>query len=422
MNILVIGSGGREHAVLRAFSESASSPKLYCSSNNAGHQQIATYLPMDLKSHASVVNVCLQNKIEFVFIGPEDPLVDGLSDTLRENQICVFGPSKESAQLEGSKIFAKKFMQDAHVPTAHSVVVDSVEKTLAEANGFTAPYVLKADGLAAGKGVFICADLPELKLAAEKLFVQKIFGKAGSVALLEQNLKGYELSFLVLTNGSDFQALPIAQDHKRLLDGDKGPNTGGMGTIAPLHIENKLYDCIIESIVKPSILELKKRNYTFRGVLFIGLMVVNDKPSILEYNVRFGDPETQVILPLVKNDLVELFYKISCGELPMVNINHHAACCVVNAAENYPDNPTTEVSITLPNNKNDQYILHAGTKLSNAGQLQSNGGRVLNIVSVATDLHEALKKAYKLNNEVIFNGRQFRQDIGLNYQSQRKEI
>lgn len=414
MNILVIGSGGREHAVTRAFSQSPSTKKLFCAPGNAGMQQIAQNLALDIKNHREILKSCIEHQIDFVFIGPEDPLVDGLSNLLREADIAVFGPSQEAAQLEGSKLFAKDFMNAAKVPTARAVAVGSVEATLSAAPQFTPPYVLKADGLAAGKGVFICSDLAELKTAAETLFVKKVFGQAGMSALLEQNLPGYELSFLVLTDGKDFQALPIAQDHKRLRDDNRGPNTGGMGTIAPMQISETLHNKIIERVVAPSVAELKKREFLFRGVLFIGLMIVENEPYVLEYNVRFGDPETQVILPLLQNDIATLFFELAQGRLQKLEINGLSTCCIVNAAEGYPETPVKETPITLPVDTATQYILHAGTKRTTDGLLRSNGGRVLNVMGIAENLQTAIEKAYAQNSLIQFEGRQFRSDIGSN--------
>lgn len=418
MNILVIGSGGREHAVIKSLALAAKknnrSDKVYCSPGNAGIAELAKIADIEVLNHYSTVDFCIKNSIDLVFIGPEDPLVAGLTDTLRAKNILVVGPSKQAAQLEGSKIFAKEFMRQAQVPTADADVVNTVAETLFAARKYSAPYILKADGLAAGKGVFICADLAELKMAAENLFDKKVLGQAGSRALLEQNLPGKEISFLLLTNGHEFQALPLAQDHKRLLDNNCGPNTGGMGAVAPMSIEKDLYEKIISKIVKPSIENLKNRDYLFRGVLFIGLMIVNNEPFVLEYNVRFGDPETQVILPLIENDLADLFLQLSKGLLPEVRLNTKTAFCIVNAAEGYPNKPVKNVLLQLPNNTDHTYILHAGTCLNLENKLVSNGGRVLNIVAVQDSLEEARNKAYEINSKILFNGRQFRSDIGLN--------
>ena len=303
-------------------------------------------------------------------------------------------------------------MREAHVPTAAADIVSTVAETLTAAKKYTAPYILKADGLAAGKGVFICADLAELKTAAQDLFEKKTLGTAGKRALLEQNIPGIEISLLVLTNGSEFQALPMAQDHKRLLDNNKGPNTGGMGTVAPMQIEKDLYQKIISRVVQPSIDNLKNRGFLFYGVLFIGLMIKDDEPFVLEYNVRFGDPETQVILPLIENDIAELFYELSKGNLISLQLNHKTAFCIVNAAEGYPENPVKNRTIVLPKNTESTYTLHAGTAFSQTGQLVSAGGRVLNIVAVRDDFTQAREAAYEFNAHVVFAGRQFRNDIG----------
>ncbi len=413
MNILVIGSGGREHAIIKSLGRSAKVNSIYCSPGNAGIAELATNVSLEIKNHAVVVGFCAEKKIDLVFIGPEDPLVDGLADTLRTNKISVFGPSKAAAKLEGSKIFAKSFMQEAGVPTAAADLVSTVAETLAAAEKYTAPFILKADGLAAGKGVFICASLAELKSAAADIFEKKTLGTAGNFALLEQNIPGKEISLLVLTNGTEFQALPMAQDHKRLQDNNSGPNTGGMGTVAPLQIEKELYEKIIERVVKPSIAHLKTCGYLFYGVLFIGLMIKDDEPYVLEYNVRFGDPETQVILPLIENDLAELFFALSNGKLSTLKLNEKTAFCIVNAAEGYPEKPVKNKTILLPKNTESTYTLHAGTALSPTGQLVSAGGRVLNIIAVRDNFTQAREAAYEFNAQVVFEGRQFRNDLGM---------
>jgi len=420
MNLLIIGAGGREHAVIKSLKNIKKSAltvnKIFCAPGNAGISELASLVILDIKDHLSVIEFCKKNSINLVFIGPEDPLVDGLADSLRANNILVFGPSKEAAQLEGSKIFAKEFMKQAGVPTACADVVDSVESTMLAAKNYSAPYVLKADGLAAGKGVFICANLKELKNSAENLFNKKILGDAGGRALLEQNLQGKEISFLILTNGVEFQALPLAQDHKRLLDHNHGPNTGGMGTLAPMPIEKDLYEKIITKVVKPSVENLKNRNYLFRGVLFIGLMIVDDEPFVLEYNVRFGDPETQVILPLLQNDMASLFLDLSKGILQEIKLNKKKVVCIVNAAEGYPDEPVKGTPVALPADTPSTYILHAGTSLvldkNNRPQLISTGGRVLNVIAIQDNFTLALTSAYEINSKIVFAKRQFRTDIG----------
>ncbi|MBC7741070.1 MAG: phosphoribosylamine--glycine ligase [Bdellovibrionaceae bacterium] len=420
MKVLVIGSGGREHALVKSLSESKSIKKVFVCPGNVGMQAQAKIISMNIKDHVQVVQFCLVNKIDFVVIGPEDPLVDGLADSLRAEKIRVFGPSKQAAQLEGSKIFAKKFMLKANVPTADAEVVNSVASTMMAAETHQAPYILKADGLAAGKGVSICKNLDELKSAAQQLFEKKIFGAAGARALLEKNLPGYELSILVLTNGSNFQALPLAQDHKRLKDNDVGPNTGGMGTVAPLKIANSLEQKIIRKIIEPSVAQMKKDKMLFRGVLFVGVMVVDGEPYALEYNTRFGDPETQVLLPLIKNDLGKVFYLLSNGFVEDLQFNNKSAFCIVNAAPGYPEQVQKNVPIQIPANTDEAYILHAGTAKSPDGQLISAGGRVLNIVAIDESFEKAKQKAYALNAQIQFEGRQFRTDLG-SYQFQRNE-
>ena len=432
MNILVIGSGGREHAIIKSLSnsihnsdlgsanrsqnESKTKDRIFCAPGNPGIAKLATTIDVKINNHAQIIDFCKTNSIDLVIIGPEQPAVDGLADSLRAKDISVFGPSKEAALLEGSKIFAKEFMLEAGVPTAKADIVTSVETTLLAAKKYSAPYILKADGLAAGKGVFICADIAELKTAAKDIFEKKILGDAGCRALLEQNLPGKEISFLLLTNGHEFQPLPLAQDHKRLLNNNLGPNTGGMGTLAPMKISPELYSKIINQIVKPSVDNLKKRNYMFYGVLFIGLMIVEDEPFVLEYNVRFGDPEVQVILPLIENNMAELFFQLSQGSLQKIELNNKTAFCIVNAAEGYPDKPVKGTPILLPPDTHQSYVLHAGTDIGYTSksekQLISNGGRVLNVVAVEDDFSKAKALAYEMNSKITFDGRQFRTDIG----------
>lgn len=413
MKALIIGSGGREHALARALSLSASITEIHAIPGSEGMSKIVLCHSLDWKNTDQVIQFCNRTQIDFVLIGPEDPLVFGLADKLRDRGILVVGPNQDAAQLEGSKIFAKEFMKKAGVPTAKSFVVSSTSEALHLAEQFSPPYILKADGLAAGKGVFICADLPELKSAAEQLFEKKIFGENGAQALLEEALFGWELSYLVLTNGQDHVTLPLAQDHKRLKDNQQGPNTGGMGTMAPLKINSELRQTIEDEIIKPSIQEIKNQNMIFRGVLFVGIMITPAGPKVLEYNVRFGDPETQVILPLIENDFGILFKKLSQGELEPIRLKNIYSCCVILAAEGYPDSPKKNVPIKgdLSKETNSSYIIHAGTVKTDQGWV-THGGRVLGAVGLGSSAPEAISNAYDLAQTIHWPGMQFRTDIG----------
>jgi phosphoribosylamine---glycine ligase len=414
LKVLVLGQGGREHALVHALARSASVAEVHAAPGSSGISLEAQCHDLSLDDAKSISNFCVAQKIDFVFIGPEDPLVAGLSDELRENGVLAVGPSKEAAQLEGSKIFSKEFMRDAGVPTSQFQIVSSTAQALIAAKNFTPPFVLKADGLAAGKGVFICQDIGELERACKDLFDDKILGLAGHQALLEEYLPGWELSYLVLTNGEQWQTLPLAQDHKRLLDGDKGPNTGGMGTVAPLSISAELRSQIETKIVAPSVNLLKERNMLYRGVLFIGVMVTDLGPQVLEYNCRFGDPETQVILPLIDGDWGLIFKSLAGGKLLELKPNNLFASCVVMAAPGYPISPEKGLSFEgdLHSASMDRYFLHAGSKKTATGQWQTNGGRVLNAIGLGASLKESLTNAYEQAQQASWPNLQMRSDIG----------
>ncbi|MCB0391181.1 MAG: phosphoribosylamine--glycine ligase, partial [Bdellovibrionales bacterium] len=307
MKILVIGKGGREHAIIRSLSFSPQVEQLHSIPGSDGIKPLALCHNVDSFDFDKVYEVVQKNSIDFVIIGPEAEIAAGLSDFLRSKNVLVFAPSQQAAQLEASKIFSKEFLISASIPTAKAVVVDSLESCIEKSKMFTPPYILKADGLAAGKGVFICQTLEELKESAHQLFNLKTLGIAGEKALLEQFQEGWELSYLILTNGEDYKPLPLAQDNKRLLDDDQGPNTGGMGVVAPLRIDVSLEEKIHDQILKPTVDRLKTNGFLYRGVLYVGIMVTLDGPSVLEFNVRFGDPEAQVIMPLLDGDWAEIF-------------------------------------------------------------------------------------------------------------------
>lgn len=418
MNILVIGSGGREHALIKSFRKSNRVQKIFASPGREGFSPESEAVYLDWKKPEQIIEFCKTKSIDFVFIGPEEPLVLGLADELRNANILTIGPGKSAAQLEGSKVQSKNFMNEANIPTAFSVIVSSVTEVKKSLHLFTPPYVLKADGLCAGKGVFICQSEHELIDRAAALFEQKILGEAGRSALLEQFSPGWELSYLVVTNGEKHFTLPLAQDHKRLLAGNEGPNTGGMGAVAPLQIDSNLRKTIENKIVLPTLKQIQKNNWVYRGVIFIGIMVTPEGPSVLEYNVRFGDPETQVILPLIENDTADFFYQLAQGLLSELVINQKSAACVVLAAEGYPDSPikgqplaeTLNVALKLQT-QSEGYVLHAGTKKENA-HFVSDGGRVINCVGIGDSMDQAILRAYKIVDSSVGKGLIFRKDIG----------
>lgn len=416
-NILVVGQGGREHALVRALRQSKSVENVHALPGSDGIALDAKCHNVDWKKFDEVLRVVRDQKIQLVVIGPEIPLEGGLSDFLRAQSVDVLAPSQEAARLESSKIFSKEFMIEAGVPTARHFVVRTVAETLKGAEAFAPPYVLKADGLAAGKGVFICKTLEDLRVAASDLFEKKILGVAGAQALLEEFSPGYEISYLVLTNGKESRPLILAQDHKRLLDHDEGPNTGGMGVVAPVEIDSALREVIDREVVERSVQHLAKRGLMFRGVLFIGLMITPEGPSVLEYNTRFGDPETQVILPLLDGDWGQVFSELAQGRMTDLKWKPLSAACVVLAAQGYPDSPVKGAAITLPGEASStRYLLHAGTARSSSGARSGDwvtaGGRVLNAVGIGGSLRDAINAAYDIAREVKSDALVMRTDIG----------
>lgn len=416
MRFLVLGQGGREHALVRALKYSPSVSEVHAVPGSAGISQDAICHTLDLSDSKAVEAFLKSYQFDCVVVGPENYLTQGLSDQLRSLGVNVVGPSQLAAQLEGSKIFSKEFMVKAGVPTARYEIVDDVAGTLKNAQKFDPPYVLKADGLAAGKGVFVCANIDELKEAAEFLFEKNGLGQAGRRALLEEFQKGYEISYLILTNGETSQALPLAQDHKRLQDGDKGPNTGGMGVVGPIAIDEALRARIESTIVEPTVRNIQGSGMLYRGILYIGLMITPDGPTVIEYNVRFGDPEAQVILPQLDGDWGQVFRQLSTGELTPLRWKPVSMACVVLAAPGYPDNPEKGVVLQgdLGHQTPSSYFLHAGTAKAANGSWTTNGGRVLNSVGMGSTRKEAIKAAYAQAKHVTCKGLQMRTDIGAN--------
>ena len=414
MRFLVLGQGGREHAIVRALKYSPSVTEVHCSPGSEGISQEAICHEVDWADAKAVESFVKKYQFDCVVVGPENYLVAGVADLLRSFGVHTVGPSQIAAQLEGSKIFAKEFMVQAGVPTAAYEIVDDVAGTLRAAQKFQPPYVLKADGLAAGKGVFVCATLPELKEAAEFLFEKKGLGQAGVRALLEDFQKGFEISYLLLTNGSEGQVLPLSQDHKRLDDGDLGPNTGGMGVVGPVFLPLELRQKINSEIVQPVLRHLQGSGLLYRGVLYIGLMITPDGPRVIEFNVRFGDPECQVIMPLLEEDWGTVFFKLAKGELMPLHWKSLCIACVVLAAPGYPESP--EKGVTIEGDIGAQgassYFLHAGTAKNSSGEWVTGGGRVLNSIGFGSNLKEAIKSAYTQAARASWKRMRMRKDIG----------
>lgn len=412
MRVLVIGQGGREHAMVKALYFSPSVTEVHIAPGGDGISDAICHA-IEPHQQEEILSICHRFGFDLIVIGPEVPLVEGLSDKLVQAGFKVFGPCAEAAKLEGSKIFSKEFMAHAQIPTAQYCVVSSVSDVEKACSDFTLPYVLKADGLASGKGVFICHSKEELLSAAKDIFNKKTLGTAGSKALLEQFHKGYELSFFILTNGKSYVALPLAQDHKKIGEGETGLNTGGMGTVAPITISDVDYQQIVSRVVEPTVKGLQDRKLSYRGVVFIGLMMTESGPMALEYNVRFGDPEAQVLLPLLDGDWGQVLLKVAHGEIPKLSWKSIYAACVVLAAEGYPHAVVKDTVIEgdVFAQTTSSYLLHAGTRKVDQ-QWKVNGGRVLNCIGIGSTLKEAVKKAYEISESAVWKGRQLRSDIG----------
>lgn len=420
MNILLLGSGGREHALAWKMLQSKSCSKLFVAPGNAGTHAIATNVNISPVDFNAIKELVIKENIEMVVVGPEDPLVKGiydffLNDPVLQN-IPVIGPSMLGAQLEGSKEFAKEFMVKHQIPTAayDSFTKETVEKGCRFLETLQPPYVLKADGLAAGKGVLILADLKEAQQELRNMLVGGKFGQASAKVVIEEFLDGIELSCFVLTDGENYKILPTAKDYKRIGEGDTGLNTGGMGAISPVPFADAiLLEKIEQRIVIPTVKGLQIDKIPYQGFIFIGLINVKGEPIVIEYNVRMGDPETEVVLPRLKNDLVELFSAVANRRLNEVTleIDARSATTVMLVSGGYPESYEKGKVITGFENIEDSLVFHAGTKLDN-GQVVSNGGRVLAITSYGDNFQEAIKKSYHNIEKLHFDTMYFRRDIG----------
>ena len=420
MNILLLGSGGREHAFAWKMTQSALCSQLFVAPGNAGTAQIATNVVMNPNDFDTVKQFVLANAIEMVVVGPEDPLVNGIYDFFKNdaalNAIPVIGPSKLGAQLEGSKEFAKEFLVKNNIPTAkyESFTSETVEKGYAFLETLSPPYVLKADGLAAGKGVVILNDLQEAKDELKAMLVDAKFGSASAKVVIEEFLDGIELSCFVLTDGKSYKILPTAKDYKRIGEGDTGLNTGGMGAISPVPFADAtLMQKIEEQIVIPTINGLKNDNIEYKGFVFIGLIKVGDNPFVIEYNVRMGDPETEVVIPRIKSDLVALFQVVATEKLSdfEFELDERTAATIVVVSGGYPEEFEKGKEISGLDNNTESLVFHAGTKDEN-GKIVSNGGRVLAVTSFGATFVEATKKSYQTIENLKFDKMNYRKDIG----------
>ena len=416
MKILVVGGGGREHALCWAIRRERPDAVIFCAPGNAGTGSVATNVPIAATAIADLVDFAGKEAVDLVVVGPEAPLAAGLADRLRDRKVTVFGPSAAAAQLESSKAFAKDVMVSAGVPTATSMPYADLPGALKYIEAHREPLVVKADGLAAGKGAVVCATRAEARAAAQAMLGDRVFGDAGSLIIIESFLRGEELSVLAVTNGTDLVFLPAAQDHKRLLDGDRGPNTGGMGAYSPVSLETpQLIERVRHQVFEPTLAEMRRRGAPFSGVLYAGLMIdEGGNPWVIEFNCRFGDPETQVILPRIADGLVDLLLAAAKGTaLPPLKLSPRAAVTTVLAAGGYPDKPTSGDAVTIPTGlPSTAVIFHAGTRLDDDGTVRTAGGRVFAVTGVAPTFGEAQVASRAAAELVSFEGKQFRRDIG----------
>lgn len=418
MNVAIIGSGGREHALALKIKESPKLNHLYAIPGNPGTRFLAENINLNPSDLQIIVQFCKEKKIDLVVIGPEQPLVEGLANILRENHINVFGPNKEAAQIESSKHFAKKVMKEAEVPTAKYIHFTSnmFEPAKEYIRTKKYPCVIKVDGLAAGKGVFVCQDSKEAEEALNLIFHNKVFKESGDKVLVEEFLTGEEVSVFAICDGHDFVCLPASQDHKRIGDNDIGKNTGGMGAYAPAPIVTpKMFEEIKNRILYPVVKNLNKRNASFIGCLYAGLIITDEGPKVIEFNCRFGDPETQVVLPILKGDFLHLLYTAAVGKVDKAAVEYNGGCsvCVVAASRGYPDSFEKGFEITgLDELHANIIVYHAGTKEIN-GKILTNGGRVLGVTSVLPDFNLMLAKdlAYKALERIHFKNIYYRKDI-----------
>ena len=419
MKILIVGSGGREHALGWKISQSPLLEKLYCAPGNAGTRSIAQNVPIGPEDIQELVDFAAKEKIDLTVVGPEVPLTMGIVDEFEKQNLKIFGPNKNAAELEGSKVFAKQFMERHRIPTAKFEIADSVEqaKSIVGSKKFSFPLVVKADGLAAGKGVILCRNPKRAEEAINTIMVEKKFGEAGNKVVIEEFLVGKEASFIVISDGVKILPLVTTMDHKAVYDGDKGPNTGGMGAISPSpHIDQDMFDGIVNTVVFPTVTRMLEEGRKFRGVLYVGLMLTEEGPKVLEYNCRFGDPETQPQMLRMKGDLVEVLLAAVEGNVLEKEIEWHAnaAGCVVAASGGYPikyEKGKVIEGLDEAESFPGIQIFHAGTRFEN-GQYYTNGGRVLDVCASEKTLAETMDKIYRALSRIYFEAMHWRRDIG----------
>jgi phosphoribosylamine--glycine ligase len=415
MRILVVGRGGREHAICWALKKSPKVKELYCAPGNAGIAQVAELVDLQEFDFEAIGEFALDHGLDLVVIGPDDPLAAGIVDHLEKLSIPVFGPRKNAAQIEGSKVFAKNIMKKYNIPTAAYETFDQYEAALAYVREQGAPIVIKADGLAAGKGVIVAQTLEEAEAALQTVMLDMKFGSAGTQVVIEEFMTGEEMSLLAFVDGETVRPMVPSQDHKPVFDGDKGPNTGGMGTYSPVpHMSQALIDEAVESILKPCAKALVEEGCYFRGVLYAGLMITPNGVRTVEFNARFGDPETQVILSRLETDLSDIFMASINGRLADMEIkwSEQAACCVIMASEGYPESSPKGRVISGLDQVSDAVVFHAGSAQKD-GQVVTNGGRVLGVTALGEDFVQARAKAYEAVNQIHFEGAHYRKDIAL---------
>ena len=420
MNVLILGSGGREHAFAWKISQSSLCKKLFIAPGNAGTTQVGTNVNIGVNDFEKIKELCISEQVSMIVVGPEDPLVNGIYDFFNEDEslqhITVIGPSKKGAQLEGSKEFSKKFMIKHNIPTAayQSFTKDTLVEGYQFLETLSAPYVLKADGLAAGKGVLIPETLEEAKESLKEMLTDAKFGDASSKVVIEEHLKGIELSVFVLTDGVSYKILPSAKDYKRIGEGDKGLNTGGMGAISPVPFADRFFiEKVEREIIKPTIKGLVEEDIDYKGFIFIGLMVENGNPKVIEYNVRMGDPETEVVIPRIKSDLLNLFKGIGNGSFSEVDfdISEEVAATVMLVSGGYPEIYEKEKEINGFDEVEGSVLFHSGT-ITKDDKIVTNGGRVMAITSFGQDIDKAVNKSLQNAEKIDFKGKYYRKDIG----------